>query len=58
MLGKEPSRSDVADEEIVPKRANPLCVGGNLLYCGITRSEAGADKMDRETEAGAVEKRI
>ena len=40
------------------KRANPLSVGGNLLYCDITRSEVGADKMNGETEAGAVEKRI
>ena len=58
MLGKEPSRSNVVDEEIVPKGANTLSVGGNLLYCGITRSEAGAHKMDGETEAGEVEKRI
>jgi hypothetical protein len=62
VLRKEPSRSNVVDEKIVPKRASPLSVGGNLLYGGmyggITRSEAGADKMDGETKAEAVEKRI
>ena len=48
----------MVDEKMVPEWARHLSFGGNPLYGDIKRSEAGADKMDGETEVKEVEKMI